>query len=134
MRRAPDLYALTAEQLVELDGFQQRSAENVIASIAALARAAVRPRAVRRSASRTWAASPPRRSRSTSARWPPCARPGRTRSPRSRASGPIVAESVAAWLAFPANAEVLDDLAAAGLSLELTGDAPAARRGAAGAG
>jgi DNA ligase (NAD+) len=35
-----------------------------------------------------------------------------------------VAESLAAWLAFPANAEVLDDLAAAGLSLELTGDAP----------
>ena len=26
VRRAPDLYALTAEQLAELDGFQQRSA------------------------------------------------------------------------------------------------------------
>ena len=34
VRRAPDLYRLTAEQLLELDGFQQRSAENVIASIA----------------------------------------------------------------------------------------------------
>ena len=34
VRRAPDLYALTVEQLAELDGFQQRSAENVIASIA----------------------------------------------------------------------------------------------------
>ena len=34
VRRAPDLYALTVEQLLELDGFQQRSAENVIASIA----------------------------------------------------------------------------------------------------
>ena len=34
VRRAPDLYKLTVEQLLELDGFQQRSAENVIASIA----------------------------------------------------------------------------------------------------
>jgi DNA ligase (NAD+) len=38
--------------------------------------------------------------------------------------GPIVAESVAAWLAFEPNAAVLDDLAAAGLTLEITGDAP----------
>ena len=29
VRRAPDLYRLTAEQLLELDGFQQRSAEHV---------------------------------------------------------------------------------------------------------
>ena len=38
--------------------------------------------------------------------------------------GPIVAESMAAWLAFPANAEVLDDLTAAGLTVEVSGDAP----------
>ena len=38
--------------------------------------------------------------------------------------GPIVAESVAEWMAFPSNAELLDDLAAAGLTLELSGDAP----------
>ncbi len=47
VRRAPDLYALTVEQLLELDGFQQRSAENVIASIARSKAAAVRARAVR---------------------------------------------------------------------------------------
>jgi DNA ligase (NAD+) len=38
--------------------------------------------------------------------------------------GPVVAESLAAWLAFPANAELLDDLTAAGLAMELTGEAP----------
>ena len=38
--------------------------------------------------------------------------------------GPVVAESLAAWLAFPANAEVLDDLAAAGLTVAVSGDAP----------
>ena len=101
VRRAPDLYALTAEQLAELDGFQQRSAENVIASIAAVARAPVRPGAVRtrhpargRGHRRGDRAALPLAGR-------PARRRGRTRSRRSRASGPIVAESVAAWLAFP---------------------------------
>ena len=47
VRRAPDLYTLTVEQLVGLDGFQQRSAENVDRLDRALAAAAVRARAVR---------------------------------------------------------------------------------------
>src|SRR6195952_3332762 len=38
--------------------------------------------------------------------------------------GPVVAESLAAWLAFPANAAVLDDLTAAGLTVEVSGEAP----------
>src|SRR5207237_8067977 len=33
--RPPDLYRLTVEDLLPLEGFQQRSAENVISSIAA---------------------------------------------------------------------------------------------------
>src|SRR5439155_1614649 len=35
VRSLPDLYRLTKEQLLELDGFQERSATNVIAAIAA---------------------------------------------------------------------------------------------------
>jgi DNA ligase (NAD+) len=35
VRSLPDLYRLTKEQLLELDGFQERSASNVISSIAA---------------------------------------------------------------------------------------------------
>src|SRR5215204_2031859 len=35
VRSLPDLYGLTKEQLLELDGFQERSATNVIAAIAA---------------------------------------------------------------------------------------------------
>src|SRR5207253_764743 len=35
LRSLPDLYRLTKEQLVELEGFQERSASNVIASIEA---------------------------------------------------------------------------------------------------
>jgi DNA ligase (NAD+) len=34
MRSVPDLYRLTKEQLLELDGFQEKSASNVIAAIA----------------------------------------------------------------------------------------------------
>ena len=53
VRRAPDLYKLTVEQLLELDGFQQRSAENVIASIARSKRAARSAACSSGSASRT---------------------------------------------------------------------------------
>ena len=35
LRSMPDLYRLTKEQLLELDGFQERSASNVLASIEA---------------------------------------------------------------------------------------------------
>jgi DNA ligase (NAD+) len=123
VRRAPDLYALTAEQLVELDGFQQRSAENVIASIA---RSRERPfgrvlfgLGIPHVGSVT-AEAIAQHFRSLAAL--------RAAGPDEIADvdgvGPIVAESVAAWLALPSNAEVLDDLAAAGLTLALTGDAP----------
>jgi DNA ligase (NAD+) len=123
VRRAPDLYALTVDQLLELDGFQQRSAENVIASIA---QSRERPfgrvlfaLGIPHVGSVT-AEAIAQHFRSLSAL--------RAAGPDEIAEvdgvGPIVAESLATWLAFPSNAETLDDLAAAGLSLELAGGAP----------
>ena len=43
VRSLPDLYRLTKEQLLELDGFQEKSASNVIAAIQASALAVLRP-------------------------------------------------------------------------------------------
>ena len=43
--------------------------------------------------------------------------------------GPIVAEALAEWLAFPSNSELLDDLAAAGLTLEVAGERRRPARG-----
>jgi DNA ligase (NAD+) len=128
VRRAPDLYALTAEQLAELDGFQQRSAENVIASIAAS-----RQRAFGRvlfglgipHVGAVTAEAIAQHFRSLEA----LRAAGADEIAEVEGVGPIVAESVAAWLAFEPNAIVLDDLAAAGLTLELTGDAPAPGEG-----
>jgi DNA ligase (NAD+) len=123
VRRAPDLYKLTVEQLLELDGFQQRSAENVIASIAQSKQqpfgrvlfglgiphvGAVTAEAIAqhfRSLAALRAA-------------------GADEIAEVEGVGPIVAESVAEWMAFPSNSELLDGLAAAGLTLELSGDAP----------
>ena len=128
VRRAPDLYALTVEQLVELDGFQQRSAENVIASIAASRQrpfgrvlfglgiphvGAVTAEAIAQHFRSLDALRAAGRGRDRGGR-------GR-RADRRRVGG--------GWLAFRANASVLDDLAAAGLTLELTGDAPAPGEG-----
>jgi DNA ligase (NAD+) len=123
VRRAPDLYALTAGQLAELDGFQQRSAENVIASIAQS-----RQRPFGRvlfglgipHVGAVTAEAIAQHFRSLAA----LRAAGSDEIAEVEGVGPVVAESVAAWLAFEANAAVLDDLAAAGLSLELTGDAP----------
>ena len=130
VRRAPDLYALTVEQLLELDGFQQRSAENVIASIA---RSKERPfgrvlfgLGIPHVGAVT-AEAIAQHFRSLAA----LRAAGADEIAEVEGVGPIVAESVADWLAFPSNAEVLDDLAAAGLTLERPGRCPAARRGAA---
>ena len=123
VRRAPDLYALTAEQLTELEGFQQRSAENVIASIA---RSRERPFGRVLFAlgiphvGGVTAEAIAQHFRSLAA----LRAAGPDEIAEVEGVGPVVAESLAAWLAFPANAAVLDDLVAAGLSLELTGDAP----------
>jgi DNA ligase (NAD+) len=123
VRRAPDLYALTVEQLLALDGFQQRSAERVIASIA---------QSRRRPFGRllfglgiphvggVTAEAIAQHFRSLAA----LRAAGADEIAEVDGVGPVVAESLAAWLAFPANAEVLDDLTAAGLTVEVSGEAP----------
>jgi DNA ligase (NAD+) len=129
VRRAPDLYKLTVGQLLELDGFQQRSAENVIASIAQSKQrpfgrvlfglgiphvGAVTAEAIAqhfRSLAALRAA-------------------GADEIAEVEGVGPIVAEALAEWMAFPSNSELLDDLAATGLTLELAGDAPPPGEGA----
>jgi DNA ligase (NAD+) len=123
VRRAPDLYRLTAEQLVALDGFQQRSAERVIASIAQS-----RERSLGRllfglgipHVGGVTAEAIAQHFRSLAA----LRAAGVDEIAEIDGVGPIVADSMAAWLAVPANAEVLDDLTAAGLTVEVSGDAP----------
>ena len=123
VRRAPDLYKLTVEQLVELDGFQERSAENVIASIA---RSKERPfgrvlfgLGIPHVGAVT-AEAIAQHFRSLAA----LRAAGADEIAEVEGVGPIVAESLAEWLEFPGNSELLDDLAAAGLTLEVAGDAP----------
>ena len=120
VRRPPDLYRLTSEQLLPLDGFQQRSAENVITSI-------------RRSLERPFArvlfalgmphvgsvnAELLARSFGSIERL-------RAAGPDEIAEvegvGPIIAEAVAAWFADPDHGSLVDELAAAGLNMQ--GDA-----------
>ncbi len=123
VRRAPDLYKLTVDQLLELDGFQRRSAENVIASIA---RSRQRPfgrvlfgLGIPHVGAVT-AEAIAQHFRSLAA----LRSAGADEIAEVEGVGPIVADALAEWLAFPSNALLLDDLAAAGLTLELTGDAP----------
>jgi DNA ligase (NAD+) len=123
VRRPPDLYRLTVEQLLALDGFQQRSAERVVASIAQS-----RQRPLGRllfglgipHVGGVTAEAIAQHFRSLAA----LRAAGADEIAEVEGVGPVVAESMAAWLAFPANAEVLDDLAAAGLTVEVSGDAP----------
>ena len=101
VRRPPDLYRLTVDDLLPLEGFQQTSAENVIASIDAsrtrpFARRAVRPRHPARRLG-----SPPRRWRATSAPWTRCGTRAARRWRPSRAIGSVMADTVAAWFGDP---------------------------------
>ena len=129
VRRAPDLYRLTVEQLLELDGFQRRSAERVVASIAQS-----RERSLGRllfglgipHVGGVTAEAIAQHFRSLAA----LRAAGPDEIAEVEGVGPVVAESMAAWLAFPANAEVLDDLTAAGLTVEVSGDAPPPGEGA----
>jgi DNA ligase (NAD+) len=123
VRRPPDLYRLTVEQLLALDGFQQRSAERVVASIAQS-----RQRPLGRllfglgipHVGGVTAEAIAQHFRSLAA----LRAAGADEIAEVEGVGPIVAQSVAEWMAFPSNAELLDDLAETGLTLELTGDAP----------
>jgi DNA ligase (NAD+) len=115
--RAPDLYRLTVDQLLALDGFQQTSAENVI-------------RAIEQSKSRPFARvlfglgiphvggitaealagefGSMEALRSASAE----------EIARTEGVGPVIAEAVAGWFVDEEHAAVVDDLAALGLTLE----------------
>ena len=120
-----DLYRLTVDQLLELDGFQQRSAEKRRSPRSTRSRqrpfggscsasafrhvGAVTAEAIAQHFRSLAAADASRRRRDRRGR-------GR-RADRRRGAGGVVRR-------FPSNAELLDDLAAAGLTLELTGDAP----------
>jgi DNA ligase (NAD+) len=116
--RPPDFYRLGVEDLLELDGFQRRSAEKVLGAIRAslerpfprvlfalgiphvgfvvaelLAREFGSLRALRE-------ASP-------------------ERIAETEGVGPVIAETVAAWLADEDNARMLDELEAAGVQTEM---------------
>ena len=84
------------------------------------------------SASRTSARSPPRRSRSTSARSTALRAAGADEIAEVEGVGPIVAESVAAWLAFEPNADGARRSRRRRAHARADGRRAAARRGAAG--
>ena len=122
VRRSPDIYALRADQLVELEGFQERSAQRLVAAIEAskqqpLSRvlfglgipqiggitaeviaAHLRTMAALRSATIDHLTA-------------------------VEGIGPIVAESVMTWFADPDHLQIVDDLEAHGLQMELPADA-----------
>ena len=109
--RPHDLYALTVDDLLPLEGFQQRSAENVIALDRRVAAAAVRQRAVR-------ARHPARRLRERRSCWPTSS--GRSTRWRHAGAeeiaavegiGPVIAESVSSWFLDEEHDEVVEGLA-----------------------
>ena len=80
-----DIYDLTEERLVGLEGFGETSARNLVAAIDA-SRAQPFKRVLYALGLPGVGSSPPRRWPTTSARSTPCTRPTRSRSRRSRAS------------------------------------------------
>ena len=112
----PDLYRLTADELLGLDGFQQRSAENVISAIEA---SKGRPfgRVL-------FALGIPHVGRCTAQRWPTSsARSTRWRrqAPEEIAEvegiGPVIAEAVSGWLVDEEHRAVVEGLRDAGVTL-----------------
>jgi DNA ligase (NAD+) len=126
VRRPPDLYRLTVDDLLPLDGFAEISARNVIASIDA-SRSRPFPNVV-------FALGIPhvgyvtaellaRRCRSMDA----LRAAGLEEIEHVEGVGPVIAEAVAAWFGDPEHAALVDDLAAAGVSMALApgeGDEP----------
>ena len=126
---AGDFYRLTAEQLVELEGYGEIAPSASVANIAASAsgRSAA---CSSRSASRRSASSPGATSPSASARSTRCWPRRRRRSRRRRASAEDGARSSTTSSPTSRCARCIDDLRAAGRADGAGG--PAARRGAAG--
>ena len=120
VRRAPQLYGLTVDQLLPLEGFQQRSAENVVASIE---RSRERP-----FARVLFALGMPHVGSVTAEQ---LARSfggierlraaGPDEIAETEGVGPVIAEAVAAWFADPDHAALVDELTSAGLRMH--GDA-----------
>ena len=118
VRSLPDLYRLTKEQLLELDGFQETSASNAIDAIAASKAHPVRPRPLR--------AQHPRRRLGDGAepraalrhRRPAARRRARRRSWRCEGIGPERAEAIAEWFADEENRPLVDELRELGLRFE----------------
>ena len=117
VRSLPELYRLTKEQLLELDGFAEISATNAIAAIEASKADPVPPRALR-------AQHPRRRLGDRPEPRPPL----RRRRPAGGAAqeeimecegiGPERAEAIAEWFADEDNAKLVAELRALGLSFE----------------
>ena len=127
VRSIPELYRLTKEQLLELDGFQERSATNAIEAIAGLEGDPVPPRAVRAQHPRRRLGDraeprPPFRRRRVRSRTPP-----RKRSRRSEGIGPERATAIAEWFADEANVKLIEELRELGLRLEIGRGAEAGR-------
>jgi DNA ligase (NAD+) len=115
--RPPDFYRLGVEQLLPLDGFQQRSAENVIASI---------ERSKERPFDRVlFALGIPHVGGVTAellafdlGSMEALRAAGADDIAAIEGIGPIIAEAVVGWFADPDHAEVVDELARAGLRME----------------
>ena len=122
VRRVSDLYRLTAATLRDLEGFQERSAENLVAAIAA-SRSQPFGRVL-------FGLGIPHVGGVTAEA---IAQHFRSISALRAASleqicevegvGTVVAEAVMTWLADPDHAELVDELIAAGLQVELEGQA-----------
>jgi DNA ligase (NAD+) len=126
VRRPPDLYRLTVDDLLPLDGFAEISAHNVIASIDA-SRSRPFPNVIFAlgipHAGYVTAELLARRFRSMDA----LRAAGLEEIEQVEGVGPVIAEAVAAWFGDPEHAALVDDLAAAGVSMALApgeGDEP----------
>jgi DNA ligase (NAD+) len=126
VRRPPQLYGLTVEQLLPLEGFQQRSAENVVASIE-LSRERPFARVL-------FALGMPHVGSVTAeqlARSFGSMERLRAAGPDEIAEvegvGPVIAEAVAAWFADPDHASLVDELAAAPRRARRTGRSAGSR-------
>ncbi len=114
----PDLYRLTAEQLLEIEGYGEISARNAVAAIQASKEPAVlpgplRPQHPRRRLGDGSEPRPSLRARST-ASW----KRARRRSRRSKGIGPERAEAIAEWFSDEENRRLVAELRELGLTFE----------------
>ena len=121
VRRPPDLYKLALDDLLPLDGFQERSAENVLASIAG---SCERP-----FARVLFALGIPHVGFVTAEQvarhfgdMAALRAAGLEEIEQVEGVGPVIAEAIAAWFGDPDHVALVDDLAAAGLQMSVPDD------------